>query len=342
MDRIILVKVSTFVLLIVGWVASPVFSQENTRIASSVETLSTLLDEFSEEALGDVSEGVETVGSRDCPIEESEVQKIDAALNLSQSDQMQSLNTHAVFGLPKNRLSDLDEQLLIHPEYLVNYDNQLKIPTMVMYRLTSTDIVKRTRVDCFRPDVRIESNDQSVLIDYVEPIFDRGHLVPRADMNRSRVSMLNTFVLSNMMPQQANFNQGIWRTLETLVRVWASLRGDVIVVTGAIFDQDGDELRDADTRAKRVRPRNNVAIPTHFYKVVIHMTDTGFIEPISILLPHTNEDVGKKPAKLARLENSITSIDQIERMTGLDFFPNMPSSQERAVERSVAAALWSN
>jgi endonuclease G len=155
--------------------------------------------------------------------------------------------------------------------------------------------------------------------------------------------MINTFVLSNMMPQHDQFNQGIWETLESAVRAWVVDKGTILVVSGAVFDADGNGTRDPATKAKRVEPRKKVGIPTHFYKIVLHERPNGFVDSIAILLPHTDNEVPKslsQPEKLAYLQDHIVSINQIQDLTGYNFFPDMPATKQKAVERSVAAGLW--
>jgi endonuclease G, mitochondrial len=279
----------------------------------------------------------------DCDIEPNEVAQFDALLSLSPAEQDASIGLHARWGLPGPASPIPDEQFVLHREYVLNYNGDLKIPLYATYVLKASDVVPRTRLKCFREDPRLAAAARSVLADYVEPIFDRGHLVPRADMNRSKAVMINTFVLSNMMPQHDQFNQGIWETLESAVRAWALEKGTIVVVSGAVFDADGNGSRDPASAAERVKPTDKVAIPTHFYKIVLHERPNGFIDSIAILLPHTDDEVPtslSQPEKLAYLQDHIVSIDQVEAVTSYDFFPEMPAIKQKAVERSVAAGLW--
>lgn len=281
--------------------------------------------------------------AQDCEIGPTEVAQFDALLSLSPAEQEASRKLHAKWGMPVPTTAVADEQFLLHREYVINYNGDLKIPLYATYTLKAGDVVSRTRLNCFREDPRLAAPVRSILDDYREPIFDRGHLVPRADMNRSKGVMINTFVLSNMMPQHDQFNQGIWETLESAVRAWAVDKGTILVVSGAVFDADGNGARDPATNAKRVEPRKKVGIPTHFYKIVLHERPNGFVDSIAILLPHTDNQVPKslsQPEKLAYLQDHIVSIDQIEDLTGYNFFPDMPATKQKAVERSVAAGLW--
>ena len=150
--------------------------------------------------------------------------------------------------------------------------------------------------------------------------------------------MLNSYFFSNMTPQFPNFNRGIWMRLEGMVRDWVRNRGDLTIITGAVFDKDNDQARDSDANADRVAPLNRVAIPTHYYKIVVKKKSSG-PQAIAILLPHNNDSQPNGQYR-AYLTAHITTIDQIEAMTGIDFFPGLATSRETVLESTPAAALW--
>lgn len=86
--------------------------------------------------------------------------------------------------------------------------------------------------------------------------------------------------------------------------------GGIYVVSGAVFDKNGDGQRDADDDANLMSPTNRVSIPTHFYKIILHVRPSGFIDTITILLPHTDQSVGSTSNYLL---NHISTIDEIEK-----------------------------
>lgn len=280
-----------------------------------------------------------------CDVPDAKEQEYDQLLDLTDAERTESLARHLPYGIPTTPTGSLNEHLLVQRHFVIMYDDDLRIPLWVAYRLTAEDIVSRTRLDCFRRDLRLSDEAAAFCPDYVEPVFDRGHMAARADMNRSEAAMINTFTFANMTPQHARFNQGIWRNLEARVRDWAEEKGDILVISGVVLDRDADGRRDADDEAERMRSNNGdtrVAVPTTFYKIVLHERPSGFIENLTILLPHNNERITTNRQE-AYVINHITSIDEIEVLTGIDFLTGIAQSnpnKERAIERFTASRLW--
>lgn len=280
-------------------------------------------------------EEVEAVSGFDCPLSSNLEEAFDQELVNTTRPPDADTTGHAPFGVPVPTATVDNEVLLHHKEYLVQYDSDLKVPVWVAYTLEKKQLVARPRTNCFRADPRLTDVQNAQLEDYIEPVFDRGHMVPRADMNRSEAAMLNTFVLTNMSPQHDTFNQGAWGQLETQVRELVFEKKSAHVVTGAVFDRDGDGQRDADSAAERMAPFNRVAVPTHFYKVVLHQREDGFIESLAVLLPH--EDLSRNKAEqLQWLNDHRVSIDTIEAVAGYDLFSGLADPVEAAVEAVVS------
>jgi len=293
------------------------------------------MPDLSEEGLDPQPLGeVEAVSGFDCPLSNNLKEAYDRELVNTTLPAGADTSEQAPFGLPVPTVSVDNEILLHHKEYLVMYDSDLKVPVWVAYKLEKKDLVSRPRTNCFRPDPRLTDAQNAQLLDYTEPVFDRGHLVPRADMNRTEVAMINTFVLTNMTPQHDTFNQGAWGELETQVRELAYTKKKVFIVTGSVFDKDGDQVRDADADVDRMAPFNNVAVPTHFYKVVLHQRDDGFIESVAVLVPNVDVSMNKAE-RLAFLNDHRVSVDEIETVSGYDLFPDLPDAVEAAMEAGV-------
>lgn len=283
--------------------------------------------------------------SRNCTAEEKAA--ADKQLRLSKKDQQLSIEKHLPWGIPTATVPVDNEDLLVHRDYVIDYDRDLLVPVWTAHRLDAKELGKIDRVDCFRRDPRINALYASLPSDYAEPIFDQGHLSPNGDMSRALNPVINSFIMSNMAPQYCQFNRGVWQILESLVRLWVKDkdRGTIYVITGSVFDRDNDGKRDPDASAKRMKSNNGkirVAVPSHFYKILIHQKADGNVETISFLLPHDQTDLDGDAA-FQYLEKHIHSIEEIEAVAGLKFFPK--AAQDRpervaATEKARAANLW--
>ncbi len=277
-----------------------------------------------------------------CEVSDRHEAAYNILLNLTDAENADVELIHLPYGVPTSPTSN--ERLLHQDEYIIGYDDDLRVPTWVAYRLTADDLRwGRPRTRCFRRDPRLDEEEAAFCADYEEPIFDRGHMVPNADMVRDEAAMINTYIFSNMVPQHDRFNQVIWKRLEGYVRDWAVSKDTIFVITGAVFDRDSNGQRDDDATAERVDPRDRVAIPTHFYKIILHERPNGFIESMTFLLRHVDDTpTGAVPSDRF-LNDHLTTIDEIEALTGIDFLVGLRSenpAKEAAVERFVAAEMW--
>lgn len=266
----------------------------------------------------------------------AERKSADQQLWLNVRDQQASIMNHLPWGEPTESVAAFPERLLIQRDYVIRYDDDLKIPVFTAERVDASRFKKKIpRTDCFRPDPRIPTPLASKPKDYEEPIFDQGHLAAFADQATSVIAGNNSFVMSNMAPQTCQFNRGIWQILEGIVRVWVAERKTVYVISGSIMDRDADGVRDEDNLAARMNANNHtnlVAIPTAFYKIVSSQNTDGTVETLTIVLPHNQANPDRNDA-LAYLQNHITTVGDIEHRTGLGFFPQHPVIHE-------AITLW--
>lgn len=261
----------------------------------------------------------------------------DKQLWLNKRDAKQALNFHLPWGVPQSGQTADGERLLVQRDYVINYSDQLLVPLWTAHRIDADELDKVKRIDCFRRDPRVPAPFASLRTDYDEPVFDQGHLTPNGDMSRSLMSVLNSFVLTNMAPQHCFFNRGVWQIFESLVRLWIKDRPIVYVITGSVFDHDGDGKRDEDTAAVRMVSRNGkarVAVPSHFYKILIHQTSDGQVDAVAALLPNNQTDLDGDDA-IKYIEKHLVSIQDIQALTGVTFFPEVPSALPPR-----ASALW--
>ncbi len=223
---------------------------------------------------------------------------------------------HLKFGVPSN-----EPVLLCRLGYALSHDAELKVADWVAYHLTREKVAgTQPRVDRFRPDPDLNRGDRSEKKDYRGSGYDRGHMAPAGAMKWSILAMRESFLLSNMAPQVgAGFNRGIWKSLETKVRKWATERGDLYIVTGPIFEGSFKTIGDG-----------NVAVPTHFFKVIF---DPARVEVIAFVLRN-------KKLKTSDLSKYITTVDEVENLTGLDFLSEIEDGVETVIEGTKQPGLW--
>lgn len=226
---------------------------------------------------------------------------------------------YAYAGIPNTRFRDIT--ILENEGFLIGYDNDYKIPAFGCYKLHRVyNYEYHKRPSSFKQDRRIPLSSSHS--DYTHSGYDRGHCVPNfAIMSRyGRAAQLDTFLMTNIFPQRPNFNRGVWRQLEdTVVNNFANLNEEVWVITGSILDSEIERLE------------SGVEIPDAFFKIVTDIKDQH-IRVLSFIL---NEDANNKD-----LNSYLTSVDHIEKLTGLDFFHKLADVDEDVLEEWVPAKIW--
>ncbi len=255
------------------------------------------------------------------------------------------IKTHLPWGVPNNPPTTLHEHLIIQKDYVTDYDDDLRVSIWEGHKLTKANVAKTLRrTEAFRPDPRLGAAESATCDDYKGSGYDRGHMAPSGDFTKSLTSMLNSFPLSNMTPQNPDLNEHFWNHFESFVRFWATEYGTVWVITGAVFDHDGDGHRDPDATTKKLGDR--LGIPSAYYKIITRKPLLGRIQAIAILIPH--EKCGTEDCETERkgvefkdyLADHITTIRAIEGVTGINFFPKLSKSQQDNLETNQAPALW--
>lgn len=269
--------------------------------------------------LGPVHAG-ETCG---CDVAPAQVGTYDAALMLV--DAGQARQNHAPWGVPVAVTPQSGFLVLSQSHWLTGYDPVRRLPLWVAYRLTARDLsVRRKRTQCFRSDPRLDmAAGGTSCASYRNDGMDRGHMVASADMTRSEQAMVNTYVFSNIAHQHPGFNRTVWRDLENRVRAMARLRGEIYVITGAVFDADHDGLPDPASMAAYSPEGAGIkaAVATHFYKIVF-VPGQGATPPEirAWLLRHENIKTTRAQSK-RMLAASEVPLDIIEDLSGLDIAP---------------------
>jgi endonuclease G len=170
--------------------------------------------------------------------------------------------------------------------------------------------------------------------DYAGSGYDRGHQAPAGNQTVDPELKDQTFYLSNMAPQRPSLNRGIWKMLEDKTRAWVVQYGHAYEWTGPIrCDRKPQPPPPTqETCQRQTIGEHAVAVPVYFYKIVL-VQDQSTWKAIAFVLP--NADL-KPPYKL---ESYITSIDAIEKQTGMEFMPSMGARERRTLKASVSP-IW--
>lgn len=212
------------------------------------------------------------------------------------------------------------EDIIKHTAYTLSYNEKHEQANWVAYQLSNENTIKIVeRNNKFLPDPKVKTGSATDA-DYQASGYDRGHLAPAADMGWSEITMNESFYYSNMSPQEPVFNRGIWKRMEELIRNWAIEYNLVYVVTGPVLE---DNLKTIGA--------NNVSVPKKYYKVILDYTDQNK-KGIGFLI--NNE------ASNLKLENFAVSIDSVQKITGIDFFWQLPDSIETKIEKTICKECW--
>lgn len=218
--------------------------------------------------------------------------------------------------------ADRPEQLIRHIGYTVSYNPSWRIPNWVAYCLTAEELVgDEGRTDKFLPDPMVEG-DPVVTKDYSGSGYDRGHMAPAADMKWSAEAMRESFYMTNMCPQHHSNNAGDWKDLEELGRDLAAKYGRIYICSGPI-------VMDTTVTIGTVR---KIVVPSQFYKVFLRQKSDGSWTAIGFV---ENNAPANQP-----LMTYMRSVDEVEALTGIDFFYQLPDEIEQMVEADFTVADW--
>lgn len=221
------------------------------------------------------------------------------------------------------RLKHTPERIVEHTGFTLSFNREHNNPNWAAWELTA-DEAKGTlpRANDFEPDPKLPENHQVTHADYTRSGYDRGHMVPAADMKWDSKAMNDCFYMSNICPQTHALNAGGWETLESACRRWAKQEGSVYIVCGPVYKG---------TKHKTIGKDLKITVPEGFFKVVLSMRD-GKEKAIGFYYANSN-------AKQT-MEQTATTVDEIEALTGMDFFINIDDRLEERIESTFSLKQW--
>lgn len=214
----------------------------------------------------------------------------------------------------------LSETIKKRYSYTVSYNHQMKNPNWVAWTITADHASGKVQRMDFQDDDDIPA-PKGYLSDYYNSGYDRGHMCPAGDNKWSEKAMEDCFLITNMCPQDGGLNRGMWNSIEQQCRGWAKAYGKVYVVCGPIYLN----------QQHRKIGKNKVVVPEAFFKVVLRMGKN----PAAIgFICRNQSQKGKKKTDF------VNSVDEVERITGYDFFSKLPDDIENKVEAHANISDW--
>jgi len=195
--------------------------------------------------------------------------------------------------------------------FRVYFDANAHLPRCVIYELTADETLgQEPRAKDFAQDTSVKGCPTPR--DYAGSGMDRGHMVPAGDLKWDSTAMLQSFLMTNICPQDKSLNEGGWNRLEEKAREWARRDGAIIIAAGPVIEA-GLQRTDA-----------GVLIPRRYFKVVL----THQSQPMhAVAFVYANAPCN------GPLRQYAVSVDSVERITGIDFFSALPNEVERDVEQ---------
>ncbi len=206
--------------------------------------------------------------------------------------------------------------------YVVGYSEAMGNPLWAAYRSFDVKTLEAPkRPEAFRADGRTVARVEPG--DYSRSGYDRGHLAPNYAIatRYGRAAQEETFLMSNIVPQKHALNAGPWRRLEEKIATsYAARFGEVWVMAGPVFGENPKRLA------------RKVAVPEAFFMIVVDESE-GQVRAQAFVFPQEAEEGDA-------LEKFVTSIDEVEARTGLDFLSVLPDEAEAALEARRVARVW--
>ena len=230
-------------------------------------------------------------------------------------------------------LKDRPEQILKRTGYTTSYNSRTKNPNWVAWHLTKghTYGSNQRENEVFTEDESVQA-PRATNNDYYNSRYDRGHMCPAGDNKWDKLAMEQSFLFTNVCPQNHGLNKYEWNDLEIQCRSWAREYGAVDIVCGPIYNSQGERFKvgAGSQEQQKTIGRNKVWVPDAFFKVILCRQG----RPKAIGFIYRNEGV-----KQSR-EEAVRSVDEIERLTGIDFFPSLDDAIEDRIEASASLSDW--
>lgn len=257
---------------------------------------------------------------KDLDVRISDTSIVKDAGDLSQVDSLENSDERSVGNFDFLPTSST-KQIVKHHYYTLSYNEAHEQAEWVAYELKK-DYIKNNNFKrpFFIEDDKVKTGSADWR-NYKNSNYDKGHLCPAGDMEFTLDAYNETFFTSNISPQVRNFNNGVWNRLEQKVRYWAVKHDGIYVITGGVLESSLSKIG-----------KENVSVPKFFYKILLDNSGEN-LKMIGFLIPNSESD---KP-----LYTFVVSVDYIEKVTGINFFPKLNDNIENQLEKRNDYKNWS-
>lgn len=245
----------------------------------------------------------------------------------------QTSSVHLTMGNPSDAGASYSNLLLSKPQYAVSYNCYRGTSNWVSWQLNTSWLGSAPRQDDFRADTTLPSDCYRVTSsDYTGSGFDRGHLTPSADRTNTVTNNSATFLMTNIIPQSPDNNQGPWAALENYSRDLVNQNQELYIISGS-YGTGGT----GSNGTKTTLANGNVTVPARTWKVIVVLNSsnsgassvTTNTRVIAVNMPNT------QGIRNADWKNYRVSVDSIEANTGYNLLSNVSSSVQSTIEARV-------
>lgn len=250
-------------------------------------------------------------------------------------------SVHLTLGNPSSAVTSpsyADNYLLVKPQYALSYSNNRKIPNWVSWQLNRSWLGTTLRQDTFRADTSLPLGWYRVTgSDYSGSGFDRGHMTPSADRTNSTIDNSATFLMTNMIPQAPDNNQGVWEKLETYERDLVNQGKELYIIAGSYGNCGTGSNGNVCAFAAAGNRAQTITVPARTWKIIVVLDRPGSgiagittaTRVIAVDIPNT------QGVRSANWRNYRVSVDTLEQRTGYNFNSEVPDPIQTMIEAKV-------
>ena len=240
-------------------------------------------------------------------------------------------NPNLKAGNPSKATTDLanaDNYLLLKNQYVLSYNKSRNLANWASWQLNKSWMGDAKRQNNFRPDLALPKGWYQVTTkDYTGSGFDRGHLVNSEDRGQSVATNSSTFLMTNIVPQAPDNNQGVWEKLESYSRDLAKQGKELYIVAG------GQGTGGEGKNGKASKLIDKIAVPATMWKVILVLDDpkkglagvNAKTRTIAVIMPN-------KQGREGKWQDFCATVQDVQKLTGYDFFSNVPPDIQKTIE----------